>query len=225
MSGSRAILRYLAGLAILAAPAVAVGRPNAADAWIRDALASRWGIDASNLSIAANLDTDHCPGTSSSSNVVRLTPSSPWRNADLWVRQPDGPICRIRVELEGFVPVLVTRRDWAAGSVLRVEDLQQVEWRLADLRTIPLNSLAAATELRVPIRAGQPLPKDAVRPSQVVHAGQAIRVNATVGRARVEQVVTAKTDVGIGQVASFRTASGNSLRARLTTAVGAEVVP
>lgn len=207
---------------------------QAGDDWTRLArpvLERSWGVDATALSVTVSADSQSdkgCIEGAADLIVLRVSPSSPVSEASAWIQGRRGyqtVVCRVRIRIDGSIPVLVARREIGIGQMIGSDDLDFTAMPLKAVRQSPLRSLPADAVAVFSLQAGEPISNAAVRQRSPIVAGQPVRLQAVAGSARVEIMAVAMTDAALGQLASFKTGSGNTLRARIMGAGAAEVTP
>lgn len=200
-------------------------------ALVRPALERSWGIDAAGLSVAASASSASardCLEGASDQRVLRISPGLPTSEASAWIEGRHGArrvVCRVRVRIDGSIPALVALNALEIGQAISRDDLQSALLPLSQVRQVPLHELPVDAIAVVAVQAGEPVSKMAVRRRPPITAGQPVRVQAVAGKARVDIVAVAMTDGALGQMASFKTANGDSVRARISGAGAAEVLP
>lgn len=161
-------------------------------------------------------------------SVLRVSPSSPVSEASAWIQGRRGHqsvVCRVRVHIDGSIPVWVAHHEIGIGQMIGSDDLDFTAMPLKAVRQSPLRSLPIDAIAVVALQPGEPVASAAVRQRPPIIAGQPVRLQAAAGSARVEIMAVAMTDAALGQLASFKTGGGNTLRARIVGAGEAEVMP
>lgn len=198
---------------------------------VRPALERSWGIDAAGLSVVASASSASardCLEGASDQRVLRISPGLPTSEASAWIEARHGTrrlVCRVRVRIDGLIPALLALHALEIGQPVARDDLQSALVPLSLVRYVPLHELPVDAVAVVAVQAGEPVSKMAIRQRPPITAGQPVRVQAAAGSARVEVVAVAMTDGALGQVASFKTGNGDTVRARISGAGEAEVLP
>ena len=130
-------------------------------------------------------------------------------------------------KVRAYAPAAVATRDVPAGGTLAASDVRIAEVDVASVReALPASEARGrALQARVPLKAGSPIARAAVRPEPDVVAQQPVLIRAVSGRAKVQLMGLALQSGRVGdRVQVINLSSGDTLLARVTDARAVEII-